>query len=271
MSRDLIQNRYLYCKYGVFQCITIGYLMAQSKDTQLVKRISKLVEQNKELSQALREIRDKYDELLLKQTEYEEILKKYSDYKEIKNVLLTDRQTSTKFNMVTVMYADIHGFSRIIPSLESDVLIDQLDQLTMHFDEITYKYSFEKIKTIGDSYMCAGGIPEKNITNPVQVVLAAFEILQLVKSKEIPRHNNWQVRIAVHTGPVTASINGKTKVWYDIKGDTVNIASRMEASGVNGQLQISVMTYELIKEFFDCEYFGKLPVKYKGNLDIYSE
>ncbi len=244
--------------------------MAQGKDTQLVKRLSKLVQQNKELSQELREIHEKYEELLVKQIEYEEILKKYSEYKEIKGVLATNRQTSNKFNMVTVMYADIHGFSRIIPSEDSGALIDQLDQLNFHFDEITQKYSFEKIKTIGDSYMCAGGIPDKNITNPIEVVLAAFEILQLVKSQEIPKQDNWQIRIAVHTGPVTASVIGKNKVSYDIKGDTVNIASRMESSGMNGQVQISAMTYELVKEFFDCEYYGKLPVKYKGNLDMYT-
>ncbi len=244
--------------------------MANSKGIQLVKRLSKLVQQNKELSQDLKDIREKYEDLLFKQAEYEEILKKYAAYKDIKDVVSTDRQSGIKFNMVTVMYADIHGFSRIIPSVDSEALIDQLDQLTLHFDEITNKYSFEKIKTIGDSYMCAGGIPEKNITNPIEVVLAAFEILQLVKSKEIPAQDNWQIRIAVHTGPVTASINGKSKISYDIKGDTVNIVSRMESSGINGKVLISAMTYELIKEFFDCEYYGKLPVKYKGNLDIYS-
>ena len=79
----------------------------------------------------------------------------------------------------------------------------------------------------------------------------------------------WTIRLAVHTGPVTATINGKNKITYDVKGDTVNIASRMESSGPDGKLLISAFTYELIKEFFDCEYYGKLPVKYKGNLDIY--
>ncbi len=244
--------------------------MAQSNDIQLVKRFSRVIQQNKELSQELKELREKYEELLVKQEEYEELVKKYSEFKDLREVVSVDRQSGVKFNMVTVMYADIHGFSRIIPSLTSEVLIDQLDQLNMHFDEITNKYAFEKIKTIGDSYMCAGGIPEKNITNPIEVVLAAFEILLLVKSKEIPSQDNWQIRLAVHTGPVTASVNGKSKIFYDIKGDTVNIVSRMESSGVNGKVLISVMTYELIKEFFDCEYYGKLPVKYKGNLDIYS-
>jgi HD superfamily phosphodiesterase len=140
----------------------------------------------------------------------------------------------------------------------------------MNFDEISNKYPIEKIKTIGDSYMFAGGIPDKNITNPIEVVLAGFQMLNLVKNSIHEMGRTWEIRIAVHTGPVTANIFGKTKVSYDIKGDTVNIASRMESSGKNGQLLISVMTYELVKEFFECEYYGKLPVKYKGNLDIYS-
>ncbi|NJK98848.1 MAG: HD domain-containing protein [Bacteroidales bacterium] len=166
------------------------------------------------------------------------------------------------------MFADIHGFKGIEPDMDAEMLMDQLDQILFRFDEICLKYKLEKIKTIGDSYMCAGGIPVKNITNPIEVVLAAFEMLQLVNSNPDSNHI-WEVRLAVHTGPVTAYINGKNKVSYEIKGDTVNISSRMESSGKNGVLIISVMTYELVKEFFTCEYYGKLPVKYKGLLDLF--
>jgi hypothetical protein len=101
-------------------------------------------------------------------------------------------------------------------------------------------------------------------------VLAAMQMLNHVKNSTQEMGRTWEIRLAVHTGPVTATVSGKHKISYDIKGDTVNIASRMESSGKNGQLFISVMTYELVKEFFDCEYYGKLPVKYKGNLDIYA-
>ena len=87
--------------------------------------------------------------------------------------------------------------------------------------------------------------------------------------KEESRHRIWELKIGIHTGPVTASVSGKKKVNYDIKGDTVNTASRVEAVSDNGSILISVMTYELVKEFFDCEYFGKLPVKYKGDLQMY--
>jgi adenylate cyclase len=244
--------------------------MEEIKDHQLVKRIAKLVQQNKELGQELKQLRNKYEELLIKNEEYETIVERISKSKEIIELDIKEKTTSLKFKMATVLYADFHGFRELIPEENPDVLIDQLDTFYMNFDDIIGKYPIEKIKTIGDSYMCAGGIPEKNITNPIEVVLAAFKMLHHVKNSYQEMGRTWEIRLAVHTGPVTASISGKSKISYDIKGDTVNIASRMESSGKNGQLFISVMTYELVKEFFECEYYGKLPVKYKGNLDIYS-
>src|ERR1035437_3361125 len=243
--------------------------MEHNHNNQLVKRIAKLVQDNKELIQELRKLCDANEKLLKKNEEYEAIVTKDPNYKEIKEKV-TEKLASSKFNMVTVLYAQIHGFSEILPDMDSEALIDQLDHLYYHFDEIVKKYKIEKIRTIGDTYMCAGGIPKKNITNPVEVVLAANELIQLVKSYANDHNAVWGICIAVHTGSVNATVNGKNKHYYDIKGDTVNIASRMESLGANGKLLVSVMTKELTKEFFDCDYYGKLPVKYKGNLDIYS-
>ena len=244
--------------------------MEKFHDNQLVKRFARLVQQNKDLSQELRQLREKYEELLRKSDEYEQIVSKYAQYSEVKEVLTSDRPQSLKFNMATVLYAELHGFSEITDDMDTEVLMDQLDQLYIKFDEIIKCYPIAKIKTIGDSYMCAGGIPEKNITNPVEVILAAMQMLHAVKSFNETTKHIWDIRLAVHTGPVSAFVSGKLRITYDIKGDTVNIASRMESSGKNGELLISVMTYELVKEIFWCEYYGKLPVKYKGILDIYS-
>jgi class 3 adenylate cyclase len=218
---------------------------------------------------AFRELQEKYDDLLKKNEDYEEIVTRHPNFKEIRETLSEKREQILKFNMTTVLFADIYGFAEIVSNEQASVSIDSLDSLFFQFDRILEKYPIVKIHTIGDSYMCAGGIPQKNITNPVEVVLAAFEMLQEVKDFQKQNNTCWDIRLAIHTGPVTASTGGKNKVTYDIKGDTVNIATRMEASGVNGKLLISVMTYELVKEFFDCTYFGKLPVKYKGLLDIY--
>jgi class 3 adenylate cyclase len=121
--------------------------------------------------------------------------------------------------------------------------------------------------------MCAGGIPVKNITNPVDVVMAAMEMRNYIGQYEaVKRDLNyriWELKIGIHTGPVTASVSGKKKINYEIKGDTVHNSSRIESVSEHGSVMISVMTYELVKELFDCEYFGNIPVKYKGNLGMY--
>jgi class 3 adenylate cyclase len=175
--------------------------------------------------------------------------------------------------MATVLFADIHGFSKFNDGMESSTIMDELDEILIEFDEIVARYKIEKIKTIGDTYMCAGGIPLKNITNPIDVVMAAIEMRNFLEKFEVKKRGAagriWSLKIGIHTGPVTASVSGKKKKSYDIKGDTVNTASRIETMSDKGIILISVMTYELVKEFFDCIYFGKLPVKYKGDLQMY--
>jgi class 3 adenylate cyclase len=183
------------------------------------------------------------------------------------------KATKTKYNFVTVLFSDIQGFTQIAEEMNPEVLIDELDKFFFHFDSVVEKYRIEKIKTIGDAYMCAGGIPEKNRTNPVEVILAALEMQEYMKSlKEaslIQGMKYWDIRIGIHTGTVIAGVVGHKKLSYDIWGDTVNIASRMESSGDAGKINISGATYEFVKDFFVCEYRGKMPVKYKGDLDMY--
>jgi len=185
---------------------------------------------------------------------------------ELKN---TGKATSQKFNVVTVLFSDIQGFTKIAEQMNPEILIDELDNFFFHFDSVVEKYNIEKIKTIGDAYMCAGGIPYKNRTNPVEVVLAALEMqeyMRLLRQKDV---NIWDLRIGIHTGAVIAGVVGHKRMSYDIWGDTVNTASRMESSGEAGKVNISGHTYELVKDFFICEYRGKMPVKYKGDIDMY--
>lgn len=242
------------------------------QNEELLKRISKLVRQNQELIEHHERLTKENDKLQAKIVNYKAILAEMKDKGAEIDESLIDRPRSLKFKMTTVLFANIHGFSRIDEEMDSEKLMDELDQVLWQFDELLKKYNIHKIKTIGDSYMCAGGIPVKNITNPVQVVLAALMMRQylvdLQKSGKSGQ-NIWVLKIGIHTGPVTADMVGKRKVAYDIKGDTVNIASRMESSGEVGKILISVMTYELVKEFYICDYYGKLPVKYKGDLEMF--
>jgi class 3 adenylate cyclase len=247
--------------------------MASNDYDELVKRIAKLARQNQELEDHIKKLEKQNEKL----TSDNEKLKARSERASPETPKDTEegekKEKSLKFNMATVLFADIHGFSKLDEGMDSSAIMDELDEILYEFDSIVNKYKIEKIKTIGDTYMCAGGIPHKNITNPIDVVMAAMEMRNFLENYEIGKRGSiksiWDLKIGIHTGPVTASISGKKKVSYDIKGDTVNTASRVEAVSEKGMILISVMTYELVKEFFDCEYFGKLPVKYKGDLQMY--
>jgi class 3 adenylate cyclase/ligand-binding sensor domain-containing protein len=177
------------------------------------------------------------------------------------------------YNMVTVLFSDIQGFTKISEQMDSELLIDELDKFFLQFDTVVEKHNIEKIKTIGDAYMCAGGIPMKNRTNPVEVVLAAFEMQHFMKelkeTADVSTKHIWDLRIGIDTGPVIAGVLGKSKISYDTWGGTVNTASRMEASSKSGKINITENTYMLIKDFFICQYRGKMPVKYKGEIDMY--
>jgi adenylate cyclase len=247
--------------------------MTVSSNEALVKRIARLAKQTKDLEEQIKKL-EKLNEKLLKENEKFKSLNEKLSPEGIKEAAEGEKkESSLKFNMATVLFADIHGFSKLVEGMDSSAVMDELDEILFEFDAIVNRFKIEKIKTIGDTYMCAGGIPLKNITNPIDVVMAAMEMRNFLEKFEMKLRGKdnriWDLKIGIHTGPVTATISGKKKVNYDIKGDTVNTASRVEAVSDNGSILISVMTYELVKEFFDCEYFGKLPVKYKSDLQMY--
>jgi len=177
--------------------------------------------------------------------------------------------SSKKYESVTVLFADIQGFTKIVEHLNPERLIDELDKFFFQFDMVIEKYRIEKIKTIGDAYMAAGGVPHKNSTNPIEVVIAAIEIQEHMLIHKADQRDFWELRIGIHTGPVISGRVGRSKTNTDIWGDTVNIASRMESSGVAGKINVTGATFHLIKDFFECEYRGKMPIKYKGEIDMY--
>jgi class 3 adenylate cyclase len=177
------------------------------------------------------------------------------------------------YNSVTVMFTDFKNFTQIAETLTPQALIEELNQCFIAFDRIMIKYGIEKIKTIGDSYMCAGGLPLENNSHPYDMILAAMEIQDfMIKKKKEKNDLNipyWDIRIGVNTGPVIAGVVGESKFAYDIWGDTVNLASRMESSGEPGKINISGPTYELVKEQFICVHRGKIAAKNKGQVDMY--
>ena len=218
-------------------------------------------------------INTRTEELIIEKEKSENLLSNVLPKNTADEIMSKGKATKIKYNFVTVLFSDIQGFTKIAEEMNPEVLIDELDKFFFHFDSVVEKYGIEKIKTIGDAYMCAGGIPEKNRTNPVEIILAALEMQQymtiLKTSSEIEGMKFWDIRIGIHTGTVVAGVVGQKKLSYDIWGDTVNTASRMESSGEAGKINISGTTYEFVKEFFICEHRGKMPVKYKGEIDMY--
>ena len=174
------------------------------------------------------------------------------------------------FKLVTVLFTDFKDFSKIAERLSPTELVGLINRYYRAFDAIIEHHRLEKIKTIGDSYMAAGGLPRSNSTNPEDVVSAAIAISDFVQQQlKLFPGDAFEVRIGIHTGPVVAGIVGVKKFAYDIWGDTVNTASRMEHHGEPGKINISEATYELVKEKFNCHYRGEIEAKNKGKLKMY--
>ncbi|MGM0496550.1 MAG: adenylate/guanylate cyclase domain-containing protein [Bacteroidota bacterium] len=172
---------------------------------------------------------------------------------------------SRKYRTVTVLFADFENFSGLTRIYSTKELIRELNVYVKKFDEIIDKHYIEKIKTIGDAYMCAGGLPLKNKSNPIDVTLAGLEIQKYINDIAIEKQEKgetpWELRLGIHTGEVMAGVIGNKKFAYDIWGNAVNTASRMEGTGEVGKVNISGTTYEFIKDYFDCTYRGKIKVK----------
>jgi len=196
--------------------------------------------------------------------------------------------TPKRYDQVTVMFTDFKGFTTIAEKLSAEELVSELDFLFKKFDEIISKYNIEKIKTIGDAYMCASGLPTPNSNHAENIVSAALEIQNFMKELAIGnwqlanengnqlRTANWKLRIGIHSGPVTAGVVGDKKFAYDIWGDAVNTASRMESSGEEGKINISGATYNLIKDKLQTTnyqlqtiYRGEIEAKNKGKIKMY--
>ena len=177
------------------------------------------------------------------------------------------------FDLVTVMFTDFKGFTQMAEKMSPQELVNEIDHCFKKFDEITSRHHIEKIKTIGDAYMCAGGLPVANATNPVDVVNAALKIQAFMHELKLQKQADdkafFEIRLGIHTGPVVAGIVGNKKFQYDIWGDTVNIASRMESSGEVGKVNISQSTYQKVKDQFHCVHRGKVVAKGKGEIDMY--
>lgn len=173
----------------------------------------------------------------------------------------------------TVLFTDFVGFTKIAENMSPEELVAELDKCFSYFDQVSERYRLEKLKTIGDAYMCAGGIPSPNKTHALDCALAAIEIQafmnQMKTIKESQGYPFWELRLGMHSGPLVAGVIGTKKFAYDVWGDTVNVASRMESSGTPGRINISGDMHQRIGLFFRTQYRGKISAKNKGEIDMY--
>jgi PAS domain S-box-containing protein len=217
----------------------------------------------KEVEEEVKAQRQKSDELLLN------ILPE-----ETAEELKSQGQAQPRYyKSATVMFTDFKNFTKYCEELTPKQLVDELREYFNAFDDVVTKYFVEKIKTIGDAYMCVGGLPLRNRSHPFDVVLSALEIQTLVKqinNKKVEEGRQpWEMRVGIHTGDLVAGVVGKKKFAYDIWGETVNVASRMEGACEVGKVNISGETYEKIKDYFECTYRGKVDAKSNGKFDMY--
>lgn len=269
--------------YSLALANIINVLKKENAENQA--RIIAQLQENQELQTKVnRELETKVAERtkeIRKQSEIIEIEKEKSDAlllnilpESTAEELKTNGFATTKaFKNVSVMFTDFKDFTKICENMSPKELVSNLDTCFKKFDDITSEFNLEKIKTIGDSYMCAEGIPDEDKSNPENMIKAAHKILNFIdewnKEKEAKGEPVWPIRIGINSGPITAGVVGKKKFAYDIWGDTVNLASRMESAGVPGKVNVSEFTKELVKDKFTFISRGEIPAKNYGDVEMF--
>ncbi|MDY7014665.1 MAG: adenylate/guanylate cyclase domain-containing protein, partial [Cyanobacteriota bacterium] len=174
-----------------------------------------------------------------------------------------------QFEDVTILFADIVGFTPLSARLQPIEVVNLLNQIFSNFDRLAEKYGLEKIKTIGDAYMVVGGLPVPKADGTEAIANMAIEMLEAVQQARSALDESLQIRVGINTGPVVAGVIGIKKFIYDLWGDTVNVASRMEASGEPGKIQVTAETYERLKDKYVFEKRGTVSIKGKGEMLAY--
>ena len=174
-----------------------------------------------------------------------------------------------QFAAASILFADVVDFTPFAERLQPAEVVGMLDDLFSHFDLLADRYEVEKIKTIGDSYMAAAGVPTPRPDHARVMALMAIDMREAMRSQDAVGHLGLELRIGINSGPVVAGVIGRKRFLYDLWGDAVNMASRMESHGTPGQIQVTRATYELLKDEFELEPRGTVPIKGKGDVETW--
>jgi len=250
--------------------ISVSAVENQRLAKQLLKQEqerSELMEKQNEILEKL--VQDRTKELRVEKEESERLLHNILPEEVAEELKLKGYTTPLRYKEATIMFTDFKEFTATSAKISPRKLVNELNDIFKAFDQIMEKYDIEKIKTIGDSYMAVCGLPKESGTHAIQCIQAAFEMIDFLEKRRSRSDIAWEMRVGIHTGPLVAGVVGTKKFTYDVWGDTVNTASRMESSGIPGKVNVSEKTYQTIKDHFDCEYRGKLAAKGMGDMDMY--
>jgi len=181
----------------------------------------------------------------------------------------TGRTVPRRHKNVTILFTDFKGFTELVASIPAITLVHELNEIFSRFDDIVTEAGVEKIETIGDAYVAAGGLEDGTEEHAIKCITAAQRMLSFLEERNKYHEIKWRMRVGVHSGSIVAGVVGKKKFNYDLFGDTMNTASRIETSGQPGRINISGSTYQLVKNVINCEYRGEISAKGKGELDMY--
>lgn len=243
------------------------------RTTEIRSQNKRIAEQNKEIEIQKREVEEKSILLQQEKEKVEKLLLNILPEDTVKELSDSGTTRARAFNHVSVMFTDFAGFTTVAQEVEPIDLIDRLDMFFSRFDEIVEKWNLEKIKTVGDAYLCAGGMPIRSKENPIHTVLAGLEIQKFMKRQAAEDESiglkPWALRVGINTGEVVAGVIGKKRYAYDIWGASVNLAQRMEVNCKPGAVNISESTYEIIEPYFVCTPRGKVMAKNSGLVNMY--
>ncbi len=260
---------------SVVRCIEMGaddYLMKPFNPVLLRARVNALLERKhlRDMEQRkAEELQAAFVEIQAQRARTEQLLLNILPASVAEELQSSGMVQPMYFEDVTIVFADFVGFTLSTEQLPADELVGILHAYFTAFDNIVRHYGLEKLKTIGDCYMFAGGLPVRTPSHPVDAVLAAFDMVHATQQLAAQGPVDWQVRIGIHTGPVVAGVVGIHKFAFDIWGDSVNFSSRMESSGAPGRVNISAGTYLRVKDFFACEKRGKVKIKDGREVEMY--
>lgn len=256
-------------RYFALLTYTFIFIIAGSAGLIIAKTSFKGYQAKKEVEKQNLIIVENQKEIQLQKEKSDNLLLNILPAKVAKELRETGKTKPEYFKRVSILFADFKGFTNIVASIPGDKLIEELDDIFKRYDDIMEEVGLEKIQTVGDAYLAAGGLPELDPDHATKCVLAAQLIIAYLHERNKTHSIKWQVRIGIHSGPITAGVIGKKKFSYDLFGDTINIAARIESSGEPGRINVSAYTHDLIKDQFPCTYRGKIDAKGKGELDMY--